>query len=677
MAFGYSFFLYFREKKTNDLGKWIKYIVFSLRFILVFILAFLLLSPLVKSISRTVEKPIIVIAQDNSKSILLNKDSAFYKGEFAQKVKSLVVDLSDKFEVQEYSFGNKITQQLSFSYDEKQTDFIQFVQELQNNLANRNVGAVIFASDGIYNRGSNPVYEAEKLNAPFYSISMGDTAIQKDLILKKVEHNRIAFLGNEFPMQVTVLTNKLKGENAELNIFHKGKSVFNKKISIGDDVFTLEVPVQIETKEVGLQRYTIALSEINGEVNLVNNKSDVLIDVLDSREKILILTEAPHPDIAALKNAIESNNNYQAEVSLVNDFNQPLKQYSLVVFYQLPTANNISQKILTDAKQLNVPSLFILGANSNVGLFNTLDAGVKIVSANGKMNECEAIVNKDFNLFTVSDKFNEELKDFPALSCPFGNYQLNNSAQVMMYQKIGMVTTQNPILFFTQNGNSKIGVLCGEGIWRWHLRSFAQTKSHELFNEFVNKIVQYLSIRVDRNNFIVNHKKFFSENEDAEFDAEVYNQSYELINEGDVSIELMDAEGKKYPYTFSKTANAYHLNVGNIPVGEYSYQAKAKVGVKPLTAKGSFSVAPVIAENLNTIADHHLLYMLSQSTGGKMFYPNQLDLLKDELMKREDLKSVSYSNKKLIDLINLPWVFFLLLLLVSAEWVIRKYNGVV
>ncbi len=165
------------------------------------------------------------------------------------------------------------------------------------------------------------------------------------------------------------------------------------------------------------------------------------------------------------------------------------------------------------------------------------------------------------------------------------------------------------------------------------------------------------------------------ENEPIELEAEVYNESYELINESDVNLVITDADNKKFPYAFSKTNNAYRLNAGTRPVGEYKYEAKVKVGEKLYVQKGEFSVSPLQVELTNTTADHQLLYSIAKNHDGEMVYPSQLDKLAEKLNAREDIKTVSYSEKKLTDLINLKWIFFLILALLSAEWFMRKRNG--
>ena len=65
-----------------------------------------------------------------------------------------------------------------------------------------------------------------------------------------------------------------------------------------------------------MQRYTASLSVVDGERTAANNMLTFYTDIIDSRRKVAIIGNAPHPDLAALKQAVESNPNYEAEVFL-------------------------------------------------------------------------------------------------------------------------------------------------------------------------------------------------------------------------------------------------------------------------------------------------------------------------------------------------------------------------
>ena len=668
-GFGYAFILYRKDKKLEEVNIWIQRLLFSCRSIVVSFLFFFLLSPLIKTITRQVEKPVVIVAQDNSESIISNKDSSYYKGAYKEQLNNFIETLKDKYEVKTFSFGDNVKEGIAYEYNEKQTSFSSLLKEIDIRYSNRNLGAVILASDGIYNRGSSPVNEMTKLKVPVYTIALGDTSIKKDIVLNKVSHNRLAYLRNNFFIEVVVSAKQLQGKSTVLDVVKDGNKLFTQKIDVTDNSFNVTIPVKLEAKQVGIQRYRISFSTVEGEFSLLNNSQDIFIDVLDAREKILILAAAPHPDIAAVKSAIETNRNYEVESFIANEFDKPLKQYNLVILDKLPDASDPIKKIITEIKQNNIPVLIIAGDKSE------LQTGLTISGSLNKSNEAEAYMVDNFPLFTMSDELKQYVKNFPAVECPFGNYAVNNSANVLLYQKIGMVQTQNPLLLFNVDGENKTGIIAGEGIWRWKLRDFADHGNHNLFDELIGKTIQYLSVKMDKSFFRVTGKNNFYENEPIEFEAEVYNDSYELINDPEVIITITNTDNKKFPFTFSKTVNAYRVSIGMLPVGQYKYEAITKTKDKLLTQKGEFSVSPLVIEKINTIADHQLLYNIAQKSGGEMVYPDNIKKLEELLAAREDVKPVSYSQKKLTDLINFKGLLFLLLTLLSLEWFLRKRSG--
>jgi hypothetical protein len=249
-------------------------------------------------------------------------------------------------------------------------------------------------------------------------------------------------------------------------------------------------------------------------------------------------------------------------------------------------------------------------------------------------------------------------------------------AQVLFYQQIGYVKTQVPLVFFVKSNRQQTGYFCGEGFWKWRLQNYLLKQNHDVTNDLMSKIVQLLASKNDNSLFRVNSvKKKFFENEKIELDAELYNESYELINQPDVSLEVKDSKGKLFQYTFSKTEKNYHANLGTMPVGTYTYIAKVTSGNNTYNKTGQFIVAALQAELIETKANHQLLNNIALQSGGQLFYKNQLAELEKAIEQNENIKPVIYKQNEVKELLNLKWIFFVILGLLSLEWFIRKWNG--
>lgn len=663
----YSFFLYYKNDKHKDISRLLTVFLFVLRFVLISCLAFFLLGPLIKNTITEQEKPLIIIAQDNSSSLVYSKDSAYIKKEYVEQLKQLSASLGEKYEVKLYNFDDAVRQSAEITFKGKESDYSALFNEIENNYSNRNLGAVILAGDGLYNKGNNPVYLTSKIKCPVYTIALGDTTPVKDVLIKKIDHNQVAYLGNKFPAEITLDIHKLKAYSGTLTINKEGKKVAEQKVSSNTDNSTQTFSFIFEADKPGVQKYTATISYAEGEKNKLNNTQSFVIDVIDNREKILILFAAPHPDVAAIKESIENNQNYEVEAGLAGSFNTSVKPYSLVILHQVSLSAN--SRIMNELNS-NSSSYFLINPVDNDKL-----PGVTVSNSGSRYVDAEAVYNKGFSLFTLSDEIKNYFKNYPALKSPLGNYSVSNSVNVMLNQRIGVVETENPLLLFNTVNAQKSAFFIGEGIWKWKLRDYADHENHVYFNELLNKIIQYLSVKADKSFFRVFAKKILKENEVLEIDAEVYNNSYELITDPEVAMTILNKEGKKFNYTFSKNGKAYRLNAGIYPPGEYTYEAQVKSGDKIYQQKGLFTVKELVAEQVNTVADHQLLYQLAKRTGGEMLYPASMQKLQQLLENKQDLKTITYTHKKLSDLIDIKWIFYLLMGILSLEWFMRKRNG--
>lgn len=670
IGFGFASILYFKNTRLVDVTRPVIGILFILRFVLISLLSLFLLSPLLKSIFNSTERPIIVLATDNSNSVVLYKDSLFIKESYLKKMDELVEKIKSDFEVHTFSFGssvNEIPGSTDLNFSEKQTDISQLLEELNVRFANRNLAAIVLSSDGLYNRGNNPVNILQQNNTRFFTIALGDTTPVTDLSVSRVDHNELAFLGNKFPLNVQISAKKLANRKATLNVSKGSKTIHSSIVEIKNESAFFEIPLMLEADQIGLQHYKVSLTQFDEEQNKQNNIRDVFIDVLDSRQKILVLAEVPHPDVAAIKESISGNDNYEVSSQLFKENTGNLNGYNLIIGVGLTTA---SLKQLNARINKTVPLWLITGSSADLGGY------INIKNSVDRSNDCEPNLDKTFSLFSISKELQSFLiNNAPAVRCPFGTYQLAVPMQHFLYQTIGSIETSTPMMSFSNSTEQKFAIFIGEGLWRWRLRDFSENGNHQNFNELISKTVQYLSLKADKNVFRLTVNKRFTEEEQVEFKAELYNQSYEAVNEPDVNLVITNNDGKKFSYNFSKSEKAYYLNAGLLPVGSYNYEATVNYNGKIHTAKGGFVIMAIQSEAAITQANHQLMYALAEVGNGKMYYPTNLQALEKELTEQSSFKSIIHSEKKYNDLVNVKWVFFLLVVLLTIEWSIRKYFG--
>ena len=680
VALLYSFLLYRKEFANPDsplfrFRKWL----FAFRFLVVFFLLALLLTPFLKLKNTERQKPIIAILADKSESIrngFLNKSDTT---QYIQSLENLKGKLERKYEVVVYGIGDKIYKSIPKGLTDRATNLSAAFEMVNDVYYNRNIGAVILASDGIFNQGINPLYTTEGSSYEVYTINLGDTITPTDIRVGNLFYNKIAYLNDQLVIKADIAATNASGNNVTFSFFEivngQRKLIDKRSVFIGSNNFYNTIDFVSTASKVGVLHYQIVATEIRNEVSYTNNVKDFYVEVLDGRQKVLLVASAPHPDISALRKAIEFNKNYSLDVIYADEFNVNLNDYSLLILHQLPSSSS-NNTIISQIKTSGKPIWWIVGSGTGIAQFNKDQNAIAIAGTANKFNEVSASYNSDFSLFTLSDNTLTALSKFPPLHSFFGDYKTNPAIRSVFNQKINTIKTEFPLLGFIDENGVKHGFLCGEGIWRWKLYDFLQNQNNDAFNEIVAKIIQYLAVVSDKRPFKVNIvKNVFDENEAVQMDAQLYNASFELINSPDIELNIYDESNKKFDFKFNKTENAYSLNAGFLPPGNYRYQAKTSLNGQLYKADGKFNISKLQLEDSRTVADHNLLRQLSLNHDGVSVTLSQTDKISDKLLSSDRLKTVLYDTYSTESAINIFWIFMLLMGLLSFEWFIRKYSG--
>ena len=673
---GALYWLRLRRTDERDFPRGLGIFLSVLRTLAVASIAFLLLSPLVKRESTRKEKPIVVIAQDKSKSLDFCSDSAFYHDAYPEQMDKLADALSQDFDVQRLAFGADVQADDGQAvYSAQTTDIANLVKEVSDRFYHRNIGALVLATDGIYNSGTNPVGAVASAAFPIYTVAMGDTTIHPDAAVANVRFNRIAYLGNDFPLEITINADRLQGRSSTLTVTVDGRKLYSKPLSFSDQRFSTTETVILEADRAGMRNYVVEIAPVDGEKSTRNNRRVVPIEVIDGHQKIAIIAAAPHPDVAALKAAIANNQNYEVETFLATDFNKNPRDYNLLILHQLPS--KVASVDIARLLDGGTPAVFVLGAQTDLARFNSLHTGLEVYTRIERQNDATPLANKDFTFFTLDDDVARRIALFPPLSSPFGDYKLGGNAQTLFTARVGNVNSGLPLVAVTQQQERRFAFIAGEGLWRWRLADWQANTSHANFDGLMNKLVVFTALRAKGERFNIDVKNIFSQSESVVVEAQLYNENYEPVNQPDVELSVRNQsspEGSKY--MLNRTATGYGINLGLLPPGTYSYTASTRLGGKSFTASGSFMVEDLQLEAINTVADHSLLATLSASTGGEMVDAHNSDRIATLLRERDDMKTVVYSEISYSDMLNLPLVLVLIILLLAAEWVVRKYNGI-
>lgn len=599
-------------------------------------------------------------------------DSSSIENNIAQYRKELKERYGDRFDILDYYLDESINDSI-LDFKGKLSNLDQGFEKVYNQFFGRNIGGVCLISDGNYNSGINPLYTAEKISlTPVFTLGIGDTILKKDQLIRNVLTNSVAFLGNKFPVEVEIQADRMQGARSRLMIIQNGQTIASKDIVYGQETKAhTKLDFLLEAQQVGFNQYQIVLEHIDGEVTYSNNDQRFFIEVIDSRSKVLILAESPHPDVSAVKQALDKDDKLTITSKLYSEWDGDLKDVELLVAHGFHKER--SKEVIHQIKRKGIP-VFYLADNSTTN--NDLkDLGVSLnVPSGTKLDEVQGYVEPSFQLFELSPELVSLLEKSPPVHVRFGNTK-TTSGDVLIGQRLGPVKKVDPLYFFGGNLNEKYAVFTGEGLWRWKLYEYQRTKENKGFIDLIRKTVQYLIVKSNKEPLRVILPNRFNEIKDILINAEFYNASMESITEPDISLEIKDEKGRTYNYQFSKNDVDYTLNVGKLESGKYTWKASTTYNKRNYSKQGEFIVENIALESKTMNANFSLLFQISDKTNGSFHRLKDYNSLLEEIGERGDIVNVVYEESSFKDLIDIIWILIIIIVALSAEWFLRRWKG--
>lgn len=668
-----SAFLYYRKQRAFP--DWLSILLFSLRFLVFFLLGILLLNPFFFHQEKLSQKPVLVVAIDESESMLNHTDSIDLR-ENIQKIQNEIQnELSAFYEIDFLAFDHTVIETPTYQFNGKRSDLGKLLNYVENKYYMLPVGGLLMLTDGVYNQGINPLHEAENNTTSIYPIVFGDTNQYSDAAIKNIFHNKVVRQDASFSLEVVVQANALQNEKIQLQVLKGEKVLQEKEILIETDNQSVAVDFDLKARGKGLEAYEVRILNLDRERNLKNNRSVFYVQLIESGNKILILGDHHHPDLGAIASSLRKVEGFDVEVKTLQDF--PIKPdgYELVVFHGLPSIDERSRELFKNVEWQRKALWYIWSSSTSLEELSLQDFPFDINSPITGFEYAEVSPNTDFNNFNLPLNWAKIYGDFPPLYVPFVQLSSNRKVDVLFNQNIRGYESGQALLCFWNKASLKRSYLAGEGLWKWRIYNYQNKGDHQNFDLLMQRIARYLLTGTYSDRFNIQYQSSYSETDLIKWNAFVYNAAYEAITDAVVSMQVFDELGREYPYQFSTEENGYMANLGYLKAGKYSFKAEAKLIDTTFSEEGNFVIEAWNMEQAKSVTDITLLRQLASKSGGQVFLNNQEKELVEVLKnKPEAARRYSYIEK-IINLIDFPYIALLLLLFLSAEWVLRKRFG--
>lgn len=643
----YSIIAY--SKKNSPWSKTANYILALVRFITVSGLTFLLFSPKISRTTVHEEKPLHIFLEDNSNSIPLALDST----ELAKAHKQLK-------QFKTTIDGDVVTEKLIEETNNTPTTHSPISQRLlqiKEKYQGQNLQNIFLVSDGINNTGS-PI-DQQFLGLPVHTIALGKQITQRDAYIKKVNYNRSVYLGNDFLIKADLTANGYEGQQVTIELKHKNTIIDSKIEKVVNN--SVSYSKLLHAEEKGKQQYNLHIKPLKDELTLKNNKKIFFVNVVSDQKKILIYAQSPHPNIKMLRNIIDKDERYTSIVKFSYD-NLSSKEINanLYIYCGSPTIPTILAKASKNKGTIHLP----LGSNKK------LDIGwLSYQPKNAKPDNIQPLFNAKFSSFLLQNNDFNSLSTVQPLSVPFGEITLHKG-NTLLYQKIGTLETQKPLICIQDITLPHHAFVLGEGWWRMKLHE--NNNDTKALEELFFKLMDFCtSTKNEEGLHFSFDKNTYYDIESPQAQAYFTTKSGERKHNLPLSLQLVNKETNKVSsYSFILFADRLQYNLNTLPKGSYKYTATVSPEGKAFSKTGTIVIEENHLESTNLNLNETGLRQLATNNKGQFAFCDSLSTLNIEKGKTRLSESIAYE-----DVVNYKWIFALLLLLLFGEWIIRKLKG--
>ncbi|MDG5491630.1 VWA domain-containing protein [Psychroserpens sp. SPM9] len=638
----------------------------ALRFITLFSVFLLLINPKFDKVTYFNEKPNLVVAVDNSESITYLNQSQ-NTSDFINSLKENEA-LNENFNLEFFSFGKEVRQTDSLAFDEKQSNLALVFERLAEVYSN-SISPTLLISDGNQTYGTDYAYLTKRYKQAVFPVILGDTTTYTDLKIQQLNVNRYAYLKNKFPVEIIATYNGNSTVNSQLKISVGASTVFSKPLTFSKTQTSQIVNLTLPANRVGVTSYKAEVIPLDNEKNTINNSKNFAVEVIDQKTNVAIVSDILHPDLGALKKSIESNEQRHAEILSSTDFLLKPNDFQLVIVYQ---PNNNFRSLFNEIERLKLNKIVITGTKTNWSLLNQLQGNYKQQQTN-QTEDYQASLNQNYATFIVD---NLNFSEFPPLQGEFGETSFAVPYETLLYKSVNGNDLNEPLLATFEINEKREALILGEGIWRWRAQAYLNENSFHTFDNFIGKLVQYLSTNQRRTRLNVNYESFYNGNDNVSITAQFFNKNYEFETNANLNITLKNNETDKtvtFPFVLKNTN--YEVDLSGLEAGTYSFTVK--VNTENISKSGELKILDYNVEQQFLNANVTKLESLaSQSEGTAYFIDNTSSVIND-LLNDSRFATIQKSTKKVVPLIDWKYLLGLIALSLATEWFIRKYNGLI
>ncbi|MDY0080950.1 MAG: hypothetical protein RBR95_10225 [Ignavibacteriaceae bacterium] len=683
-------FTYYLYKITiPKINRRIKWLLISLRTLSLIIILFLFFEPILAINSKREVNPTTLVFIDNSGSMSAASNTKILTEDFLKKW----TNLRSTDDLSIFLFGDstrEFTETSRINFSDKTSNFTKIIDKVRE--SEENITSVLLVSDGIITDGVNPINGAEKLGIPFYTIGLGDTTKNKDLILRNIVYDKNLLSNSSAPILVSLEQRGFNGSKVTASLLEDNRLIEQKDILL-DDNNSQTFLFNYTAKIPGEKKLTLKLSTVENEKNPNNNSKTFFVTVLENRKNIVLISSSPSSDLTFIKNSLFLDSTLSVKTITEigagrflegNNIDKVLDSAGIIFLLGFPsrnTSNDIVNKVTSLINKNKIPYFILFNNLTDLNKVKSIENELPftIVSSNieaVKLVQPSVPVNQLRNPILQSNSINTEdgWNSLPPIFRTNIEIRPKPESEVVSNVSINNVPLNLPLILTRDVSSKKSIAVLGFDIWRWKLMK----PGTDIFDRFILNSQRWLSVKADNKQVkLETSKQVYSSGEEITLLGEVRDKSQNAVENANVKVDITSPTGLKLSINLVSLGNGlYQSNFISRESGDYSFTGEAHDdGLLLGKDGGRFTVSDQELELLNTAADIDFLRLLANRTNGEFFMNEDYDKALPLLEKLNSSASNEVSEIKEYSPLSSLTIILLLIVIFALEWFIRKRYG--
>jgi hypothetical protein len=519
-----------------------------------------------------------------------------------------------RYNIQEYAFADGI------NGDKNSTSLVPSIERILQEQKDSDINAMVLFSDGWFK--DTDLRIVKNLNIPIYCVIDTTRNVSIDLAISEFRHNKQGYRNEPNLFEVDVKSTQYKGKTL-VQFFVNGSKINEKSISFQNGL-AQSVAFDYRFPKTGLQKLEakVVAQEVK-ETSLWNNSYASAIDILNDKEQILLITDAPNWDSKFIIDSVKENNRLEVlsytakskqlylgeKKSAINNWDNIT---SIVLINQgsiqldLTTAGNIIKKVKQGT------GLLYMGLPISE-LAEVLPLRLSNIKSSYQGLLKFSPTSGAYSAFQIP---NDELTKIP----PVDYYYLTHSNESIIIASMDN-TQKSPAIALSNQNNGKVVSFAFLSLWKWQMQSKSQA-----YKTFISDLITWLRNK-SSSQFLAMYEPSYLLGDPIEFKLiavdELRKTRLSIAPKITIFNEKMDSV---YSDFMVSDNDNYKLQVKLTQPGQYSFRISDKSTQNNIN--GRFLVHAQNTESRDIDYNLPMLSWLAAQTGGRLLNMEQVQAFK-------------------------------------------------